>query len=233
MASVSCSISWGIFCRRGAKRVLIAAVLLSFCGRKQAKLHRFWVAQLPLDGALQFQQDGFDIPGLFLRPIRQLLAQAVGALPASHLQRALQGRFDVGPNGLQSCQDVGRGKLIARGPQEGAHFTHTSDSAKPALADFSAHLQHFLMQAMAQRAGHDQAGVGHNDGRIRQMTGNEAGGDAMQTPRAARAPHLGPQQAQGPLHQGIVEMRQHHVIPAPGQIRVEDQGATLAGVGML
>ena len=66
----------------------------------------------------------------------------------------------------------------------------------------------------------------------RQVVRHDAGGHAIELARGVGVPDLGAQQAQGHLRQPVIEMHQHHVIPAARQVVVKDNRAHLAGVRM-
>ena len=162
-----------------------------------------------------------------LRPLGQRLLQDHPCGPSCGLRGPA--RSDVGVLRRYRASSVffiARGRLRRQSPRQGLlHLadvhpaeTRPSRSSPPAvmISSCSRWLSPPITtsRAWAIMAGSRSTCVGHQPGR-----------DPVQLLRAFAGPDLGPQQPQAHLHQPVVQVDQHHVVPALGQMVVEDDGA--------
>lgn len=89
------------------------------------------------------------------------------------------------------------------------------------------------MQAAVIAAQYDDAAVSDDYGVSQRRVSHHTGRDAGQVFRLlAQRPDFGAQLAQAHLHEAVVEVGEHHVVPTGGEGCVEDDGTDLFGVGM-
>ena len=106
-------------------------------------------------------------------------------------------------------------------------------AAETAFDEGTARGDDFLVQTVVVAAQHDDAAMGDDHGMSQRRVVHHAGRDTGQVfGLGAQRPDFGTQQAQAHLHEAMIEVGEHHVVPAGGKGSVEDDGANVLGVGM-
>lgn len=118
------------------------------------------------------------------------------------------------------------------GGQGVVDLTHVEAAESPFAEDTTGRDQLFV-EALALAAENHEAAVGNGDGVVQRIAGDDAGRDAREFLPPLRRPHLGAEETQTHLDQAVAEVGEDHVVPAGGQLVVEDHRADLLGVGVV